>query len=49
MVINLDENQIEELIKDRSKIYSLADYKLDCENLSKNDITKKIKNLYEKH
>ena len=49
LVINLDENQIEELIKDRSKIYSLADYKLDCENLSKNDITKKIKNLYEKH
>ena len=41
-------NEIEELIKKRSIIYSKAMYKIDCENLTKNEIVKKIIEIYEK-
>ena len=41
-------NEIEELIKKRSIIYSKALYKIDCENLTKNEIVKKIIKIYEK-
>ena len=41
-------NEIEELIKKRSIIYSKAMYKIDCENLTKNEIVKKIIKIYEK-
>ena len=34
---------------DRSKIYSMANFKVNCENLSKNEIVNKIKNIYEKN
>ena len=40
-------NEIEELIKKRSIIYSKAMYKINCENLSKNEIVKKIVQIYE--
>ena len=49
LIKKISENQINKLIVERSKKYSLANYKLDCENLSKNEITKKIKEIYENH
>ena len=45
----LSKNEIEELIKKRSIIYSKAMYKIDCENLTKNEIVKKIVEIYEAH
>ena len=45
----LSKNEIEELIKKRSIIYSKAMYKIDCENLTKNEIVKKIIEIYEAH
>ena len=35
------------LIKKRSIIYSKATYKINCENLSKNEIVNKVINIYE--
>ena len=40
--------EIEELIEKRSIIYSKAMYKINCENLTKNEIVKKIIKIYEK-
>ena len=40
-------SQIEELIKKRSIIYSKAMYKINCENLTKNEIVKNIIKVYE--
>jgi len=45
----LSKKQINKMIFERSKKYSLANYKINCESLSKNEITTKIKNLYENH
>ena len=42
-------NEIIELIKKRSIIYSKAMYKIDCENLTKNQIVKNIIKIYEIH
>ena len=42
-------NHLNELIKKRSNIYSKALYKIECENFSKNQITKKIIEIYEAH
>ena len=42
-------NEIIELIKKRSIIYSKAKYKINCENLTKNEIVKKIIDIYEAH
>ena len=42
-------NEIIELIKKRSIIYSKAMYKINCENLSKNESVKNIINIYETH
>ncbi len=39
--------EIEELIKKRSTIYSKAMYKINCENLTKNEIVRKIIKIYE--
>tara|TARA_B100000035_G_C20737994_1_gene438462 strand:+ start:44 stop:556 length:513 start_codon:yes stop_codon:yes gene_type:complete len=41
--------EIEELIRKRSVIYSKAMYKIDCENLTKNEIIKKIIKIYYAH
>tara|TARA_B100001996_G_C18363318_1_gene478669 strand:- start:97 stop:609 length:513 start_codon:yes stop_codon:yes gene_type:complete len=41
--------EINELILFRSKIYSEANYKINCEKLSKNMIVKKIIKIYEKN
>ena len=43
------QGQLEELIKKRSIIYSKAMYKINCENLSKNEIVKNIIKIYETH
>ena len=47
LAINIPEKKINKMIIERSKKYSLANYKIDCENLSKNEIVMKIKNFYE--
>ena len=44
---NLTDNEILSLIKKRSKIYSKAQFTIDCNNLTKNEITKKIIRIYE--
>ena len=49
LTINLNENEIKKLISDRSKIYSLANFKINCEKFSKNGIVNKIKEIYEKN
>ena len=41
--------EIEDLIKKRSIIYSKAMYKIDCENLTKSEIVKKVIKIYEAH
>ena len=41
--------QINELISSRSKTYSEANYKINCEKLTKNMIVNKIINIYEKN
>ncbi len=43
------QNQLEELIKKRSIIYSKAMYKINCEDLTKNKIAKNIIKIYESH
>ena len=47
LALNLSEKKLKELIKKRSIIYSEAMYKINCENLSKNEIVKSIINIYE--
>ena len=49
IINNSDENEIIKLISERIKIYSMADYKINCEKFSKNEITKKIIDIYEKN
>ena len=41
------ENEINKLIIKRKKIYEKAHLKINCENLSKNEIINKIIKLYE--
>jgi len=40
-------NELTQLIKKRSTIYSKAMYKIECENLTKNEIVKNIIKIYE--
>ena len=49
LVSNVSENEIIDLIKKRSNIYSKALYKIECDSLSKKEIVKKILNIYEAH
>ncbi len=49
LVLNLSQNDLKELIKKRLKIYSEANFKLNCENYSKNMIVNKIIDLYERN
>ena len=41
------QNELSNLIKKRSDIYSKANFKLNCENLSKNEIVNKVIDIYE--
>ena len=49
IAFNSTENEIKKLIFERSKIYSIANYKINCEKFSKNEIVKKILDIYEKN
>ncbi len=46
---NLSNKELIDLMKKRSNIYSKALYKIDCDNLSKSEITNKVLDLYESH
>ena len=39
---SLNNNQLKDLLINRSKIYSKANYKIDCENMEKKEIIEKI-------
>ena len=47
LAFNSSKTELIDLIKKRSTIYSKALYKIDCGNLSKTDLVKKILNIYE--
>mgnify|MGYP001406305616 CR=1 FL=1 len=47
IALNLSDNKQKNLIIRRSKIYSKADYKINCENTNKNELVKKIIKIYE--
>ena len=47
VALNAPKNVLLDLIKKRSIVYSKAMYKIDCENLSKNEIVKKVIKIYE--
>ena len=46
IAINLTKNEIKKLIFERSKIYAISNHKINCEKFSKNEIVKKIINIY---
>ena len=46
---NATENDLKKLINDRLKIYSEANFKINCENLKKSMIIKQIIEIYEKN
>ena len=46
-MIKSTNNELIELIKKRSIVYSKALYKIDCDKLTKNEITNKILDIYE--
>ena len=47
LVINLTKGQINNLIKERSKFYSLSSYRINCDKLDKVEIINKILGIYE--
>jgi len=49
LAFNSTENELIDLIKKRSNVYSKALYEIKCDNLSKNKIVKKILKIYEAH
>ena len=49
LAFDSSKNDLRKLITKRSKIYSEANYRINCESLSKSMIVKKIINLYEKN
>ena len=49
LAINAKDDELVRLIKKRSDIYSKALYEIKCDNLSKNEIVKKIVDIYETH
>ena len=49
VAFDASKNQLINLIKKRSIVYSKAMYKIDCENLTKNEVVKNILKIYEAH
>jgi len=49
LAFNSSNNELIDLIKKRSNVYSKALYEIRCDNLSKNQIVKKILEIYETH
>ena len=46
---NSNENDLKKIIIERSKTYSEANFKINCESLTKNMIVNQIKSIYEKN
>tara|TARA_Y100000389_G_C17427804_1_gene500639 strand:+ start:36 stop:548 length:513 start_codon:yes stop_codon:yes gene_type:complete len=46
IAFNSSKNELTELIKKRSVVYSKAMYKIDCDNLSKSEIAKFVLEIY---
>ena len=46
LAFNLSENELLELISKRSKVYSKSQFKINCHKLTKNEIIKKILDLF---
>ena len=49
IAFNATDDELIDLIQKRSTIYSKALYEIKCDNLSKNQIVKKILKIYESH
>ena len=49
LAFDATDNELIDLIQRRSTIYSKALYEIKCDNLSKNQIVKKILKIYESH
>ena len=49
IAFNSNESDLKKLIVERSDIYSKANFKINCETLTRNMIVKQIINLYEKN
>ena len=49
LIKNLNDSEIVKLILKRSKIYAKANYKIDCNRLTRDKIIKKILNIYERN
>jgi len=49
IAFNASKNELTNLIKKRSIVYSKAMYKIDCENLTKNEIVKNILKINDAH
>ncbi len=49
IAFNSNESDLKKLITERSSIYSKANFKINCEALTKNMIVKQIADLYEKN
>ncbi len=47
LAVNAEDKELKELILKRSKIYSKANFKINCHEQSKDQIVKKILDLYE--
>jgi shikimate kinase len=47
VAFNASKNKLTDLIKKRSVVYSKAMYKIDCDNLTKNEIVRNILKIYE--
>ena len=46
LLIDMTEDDLKKLYDKRKKIYSLADFKIDCNNKNKDEITEEIKEFY---
>ena len=49
LAYNLNDNELIDLMKKRSKIYSKALFEIKCDKLSKDEIVKKILGIYENY
>ena len=49
LAFDMSKNDLKKIIIERSKIYSEANFKINCESLNKNMIVNQIKSLYEKN
>ena len=47
LAYNISDIELKNMIKERSKVYSKAFYKINCNNLNKTEIIDKVINIYE--